>query len=243
MSNIFSRALDIFFPRKCILCNKIVDDKNPLCLCDKCEESVVMTYSTPDIPEERFFDGYAFSMPYYSYIKTAMLEYKFKNYKYLEGTFSHIACLKLKDEKMISDCHMVVCVPVSDLRLKERGYNQSEYIARSIAKEFGIGYGDGVLQKYKETPPVSHLNAAERKKAVKGVYRVNRDVSGKNILLIDDIYTTGSTVNECAGMLKKNGAARVDVFAVCLSCDEDTVAIYDNELRKQNGLKFKDCFF
>lgn len=243
MNNIFSRVLDIFFPRKCIICNKIVDDKNPLCICNKCEENVVMKYATPDIPEGRFFDGYAFSMPYYSYIKTAMLEYKFKNYKYLESTFSHIAWLKLKEEKMIRDCDMVICVPVSDGRLKERGYNQSEYIARSIAEKFGISYGEGVLEKHKDTPPVSHLNAVQRKKAVKGVYRVNQDISGKNILLIDDIYTTGSTVNECARMLKKNGAKRVDVFAVCLSCDEDIVRVYANATEKQNGLKFKDCFF
>lgn len=89
-------------------------------------------------------------------------------------------------------------------------------IAKEIAKELNIQYEEKILQKVKDIKPQSLLSKEEREKNIKGAYKVNgqQKIQNKKILLIDDIYTTGSTVNECSNELKEAGASEIDIFTI-----------------------------
>lgn len=105
-------------------------------------------------------------------------------------------------------------VPLHEKRFKERGYNQTELLFREKFEEFKIPVENFLIRK-KSTPKLFNLNPGERKKVLSGAFfpAGNFDLSGKKILLADDIYTTGTTASECAGVLKKIGAAKVYVIA------------------------------
>ncbi len=109
---------------------------------------------------------------------------------------------------------MIIAVPLSRKKQFKRGYNQSELIAKIIAKKSKIPYRKNILIKQKHNITQSNLNRKQRFENVKNVFKVTNDLKNKKILLIDDIYTTGATVNECARVLKKAGASEVVVYTV-----------------------------
>ena len=98
----------------------------------------------------------------------------------------------------------------------QRGYNQTQLIAKEIAKNIDIKLCDDVLVKSKNTIAQSKLNKNKRKQNIKNAFKVLNleKIQGKNILLFDDIFTTGSTVNECSKILKKTGAKTVGVLKI-----------------------------
>jgi len=123
---------------------------------------------------------------------------------------------KIVDDEKLSRGNVVVPVPLHHARRRERGYNQSELISRKIARELNIKHEPGLLERTRQTQTQTMFDAEGRKKNIAGAFAIReyfRDmIPGKNILLIDDVITTGSTVKECAKVLKENGAA--EVYAV-----------------------------
>ena len=111
---------------------------------------------------------------------------------------------------------LIVPVPLHRKRLRERGLNQAVLLARELSRRTGIPYSKKVLQKKKPTLPQVSLSGSEREKGVKGAFRMTKKerLEGKLILLVDDVYTTGATVNECSKVLMAGGAARVDVLTL-----------------------------
>ena len=127
--------------------------------------------------------------------------------------------VSLLKEKILSlagsfDC--VVPVPVTEKRLKERGFNQSFIIAEEIAKIAGREIGHSVLLKKKDTKDQYSLTREDRKRNVKGVFAVQdrEKIRGKRILLVDDLFTTGYTAREAALTLLRSHAGEVRFFAL-----------------------------
>lgn len=117
----------------------------------------------------------------------------------------------------------IIPVPISLIRKKERGYNQSLLIAKELVKQIhqkypnsNIKLGLNYLYKFKNIVPQSTLNKQDRLENVKDVYQLKNgeQLKNKKILLIDDIYTTGSTVSECAKVLKQTEVEKIDVFTI-----------------------------
>jgi ComF family protein len=111
----------------------------------------------------------------------------------------------------------VVPVPIHRKRMLTRGYNQCELLAEVFAKERDE-VCINLLERVKNTRPQSGLKKSQREQNIKGAFALSDigiDIKGKNIMVIDDIFTTGSTMDECAKVLKKHGAAHV--YAMCLS--------------------------
>ena len=110
----------------------------------------------------------------------------------------------------------VVPVPLSPQRLKERGYNQSLELARVVAKELDLPLEHNLLLRIKHGIPQEHLNKKERFKAVQGMFAVcpQQSISKRHILLLDDIMTTGATIQECSRVLLAAGAKAVSVAVV-----------------------------
>ncbi|MCI8273702.1 MAG: ComF family protein [Clostridia bacterium] len=116
---------------------------------------------------------------------------------------------------------IIIIVPISDKRKKERGYNQSELLAKEISKILLIEYSKQIIYKIKDTQPQSVLNKRQRQENVKGVYEAKNieKVRNKKILIIDDIYTTGNTVNECAKVLVQKGIDRKNIGVLTIAKD------------------------
>ena len=113
---------------------------------------------------------------------------------------------------------IIMPVPISKKRFKQRGYNQSDLFARKLADELKIKYLKNGLLKIKNNPAQSTLNRDEREKNVKGVYKINllieKYIKGKKVLLVDDIFTTGYTANECSKILIEKGSGKVGIFTI-----------------------------
>ena len=114
------------------------------------------------------------------------------------------------------DFDMVTSVPLHKTRLRQRGYNQSEELARRIAADMELPYMP-LLQRTRETPSQTRLTLSQRRKNPIGAFSVLPDavVEGKRILLIDDVVTTGATALECVTVLRAKGAKRVAIGGIC----------------------------
>ena len=111
---------------------------------------------------------------------------------------------------------LLIPVPLHIKRLRERGFNQSLLLAQKLGKKYRLPVSFSLLKRRKFTLTQTGLNKKERGKNIKGAFAVldRQKVSGKNIILIDDVYTTGATINECAKVLLKAGAEQVAVLTL-----------------------------
>ena len=154
---------------------------------------------------------------YYSMARTLIKNFKFNNKPYISKSLSYMLyttyVLNILPKYKI-DC--VTYVPMHSKRLKERGYNQSELLAVDFCRLSKLKLYKNILVKHKATSQQVGLNNQERKTNLKKAFSVldRRGVRDKTILLIDDIFTTGSTCDECAGELLKAGAYKVLVLTV-----------------------------
>jgi len=116
----------------------------------------------------------------------------------------------------IADYSLIVPVPLHPKRLRERGFNQAVILAREISKRFSIPLDYLTLRRHVFTEPQVSLGKEQRKANIRGAFAVKngKKVEGRRIILVDDVYTTGSTVKECAGALMKHGAAEVAVLTL-----------------------------
>ena len=119
---------------------------------------------------------------------------------------------ELLQEQGRPDC--IIPVPLHNKRLRERGYNQSTEIARVIVKKTGIPIVQDAVLRRRVTLTQTGLKAKERQKNIKGVFSVIDVENYKHVLIVDDVVTTGSTVNELTKVLKKNGVERVGVLSI-----------------------------
>lgn len=106
--------------------------------------------------------------------------------------------------------YMIVSVPLHRKRLQWRSFNQAELLAKNLSNYFNIELSD-ILTRTKETVPQVKLNFEERALNIKDAFSINSEINlkGKIVLLVDDVYTSGATMNECAGLLKEAGAKEV----------------------------------
>lgn len=125
----------------------------------------------------------------------------------------------LKNKKFFSilkSYDTIIPVPISKKRRQKRGYNQSELIAREIAKRAKIDYNNQCLLKTKNIIEQSKLNKEERQQNIQGAYQIvqTKKIANKKILLIDDIYTTGNTANECSKTLEQANPKKIGVLTI-----------------------------
>jgi len=129
------------------------------------------------------------------------------------GRLMAVDCREFFDERALD---VILPVPLHPKRLRWRGFNQSVILAREIGKEWKLPVDPFVLARSRETPPQTQLNEEERKKNMRRAFSVSseKSIEGKAVLLIDDVYTSGATVNECSRALKRGGAKEVSVLTL-----------------------------
>lgn len=208
-----TKILDLIFPQVCGICGKL--DKHALC--KKCE--ILLTNKEKlqiDKYDDKYFEEHFYLFKYEEQIRNLLLRYKFQDKPYLYETIVNFIKKEEKAYKFFEKYDTIAPVPISKKRLKTRGYNQSSLIASKLAKVYNKDYVKNSLIKTKNIVAQSTLNKEEREKNVQNVYEVKnkQKIVDKKIVLIDDIFTTGSTVNECSRILKKEGAKSIGVFTI-----------------------------
>lgn len=153
---------------------------------------------------------------YEGIIRNIILNYKFNEKPYLYKSFVNFFNKYQKRYLQFNFYDIIIPIPISKKRLKQRGYNQSYLLAKEIANTLNIRLETQLLVKVKDNIAQSTLSKIERIQNTTGVYKTlnNERIINKNILLIDDIYTTGSTAEECCKILKLAGANNIDIFTI-----------------------------
>jgi ComF family protein len=134
--------------------------------------------------------------------------------KCLAPQMGHLMVRKFQEEPRFGKIDLIVPVPISRKGLQTRGFNQTDLLANQISKELGIKVDSTLIHRIKETPSQVELSREEREKNLLCAFEIKdqEKVADKNILLVDDVYTTGSTGRECTRTLLRAGAARVCII-------------------------------
>lgn len=214
---IVENLLELIYPNVCGICEEI--NKNSLCEnCKvKIEKDIIAKIDTYEKDNSKFFNKHGYIFKYKGYIRNLLINYKFNNKPYLYKTFSNITVNNKKMMDFIKSYDIITSVPIHKKRFYNRGYNQSELFSKEICKNLKrINFRTDILFKIKNNTAQSTLNKIERTLNVKNVYEIKNAnlIKDKKILLIDDIYTTGNTVNECSRILKENGAKEIGIFTI-----------------------------
>ena len=219
--DILERILDVVYQQLCGICGKI----NTKSLCNKCKiklekEFLFITDSYKTDLQKNFVEHHYF-FKYDDLIRKLILSLKFHEKPYIYKTISYFLQNNQKNFENLKKYDIIIIVPISKKRQKERGYNQSELFAREISDIINAQIIKNILHKMKETPPQSTLNKKQREENVKNVYKVGKiqKIMDKRILLVDDIYTTGNTINECARILVQAGIDRKQIGVLTIAKD------------------------
>ena len=192
-------------PPFCIKCGRQLNNiPEPIDICADCKN---------DAP---YFDR-AWSACYYEEpLKGLIHDFKYKHITSLSRDFSNLIVDFMKQYNVAAGCELILSVPMHPSRLFKREINHSDILEKDIARRLDIPYSGKILKKIKDTSIQSTLKRVERIKNLRSSFSVKNTsaVRGKNILLVDDLFTTGSTVNECSRILKESGAARIEVITL-----------------------------
>ena len=227
--------LDILFPRRCPVCGEITKPAGslicPSCFrelsfvksptCKKCGKEIVdetAEYCDDCISHRHVFEHGVALLNYDEAARASMVQIKYKNKReYLDF---YGAAMAVRYEKAIRRMQVdaVVPIPVHRSRLRRRGFNQAEILAEIIGERLGIPVEPGCLVRTKRTLPQKELSAADRLKNLSGAFRAGKiPETVKTVLLVDDIYTTGSTIEACSRALKRAGIERVYFAVICMT--------------------------
>jgi len=213
--NLIETALNFIFPKACGFCGEITNSY----LCEYCNEYLKQRQMNKiQKYDDKFFDEHLWIYEYKDEVREKIIDYKFNNMSYLYRTFLQIILSTESVCNYIKKFDILIPVPIHKKRAKKRGYNQSELIAKGIAKNIkSIQLQTNIIEKIKNIKPQSTLSKDMRIENVKNAYRLKKcDIclKNKNILLIDDVFTTGSTVNECAKILLQTECNKVSIITL-----------------------------
>jgi len=222
--------LSMIFPSRCVLCGEPVEsladgitcaacwsalDRLPAARCARCHAPVSVPSEGCPACREMVLDRLRFLGPYTGALRAQLLFLKRKPY----------VCRRLREEireevaaeSAFRDAELILPVPLHPRRQRERGYNQAELLAEEVACALGRPLRPGVLRRAIYTKPHgAGADAVARARSVAGSFVVTsaETLRGRVVLLVDDVYTTGATLNECARTVRAAGARVVYGFAV-----------------------------
>ena len=200
--------------------SKIYLIKNP---CKRCgvELNSFTNYCHNCKNKQRNFDLAVCSAKYEGVATNLVYKFKYNAEKYISKVILNFMIETIKSAKFLKEVDFIIPVPLSQERLKERGFNQAEILSSLLAKELNIEHCCEAIKRVKATQTQTHLNKLERKENLKNAFAVaeKSKLKGKTVLVVDDIITTGATLDEISLVLKKAGVKKVYGLAFCHAGD------------------------
>lgn len=226
----------LLYPSFCEICQTFLEKQGEKVICRSCQEKIIPWSSSYCLCCGRFFDGagephlcqncleqrppfakHRSCARYEGIIRDVILLYKYRGFEILGQYLGDFVFRTLGlEEDLWSGVEAIVPVPLHPAREKKRGFNQAQVLAKRLSKIKNIKLLERRLVKVENIPPQTSLEADERARNVRGAFRMRKyeDLKGKIVLLIDDVYTTGSTLRECSLVLKKAGVKEVRAVTV-----------------------------
>lgn len=227
--------LNILYPRCCPICHQILSDQK-LLICPKCLVELkpytgprCMKCGNPVRDEEEYcpecslrLRSFAEGRGIYLYddrMKASLVKYKYYGRREYGDFYAAAMCRYAEKEIRRWNPDLIIPIPLHPAKQRLRGFNQAEYLADRLSAFFGIAAASRILRKTKKTKSQKKLDAGERRRNLKNAFEVTENLEGLRILLIDDVYTTGSTMDAAAACLIESGAERVFFLTVCTGMD------------------------
>lgn len=226
LKTILNDFLHLFFPNVCLLCKTpLIDGEEQLCLHCLCDLPRTQYHLRQNNPVEQLFAGKvnitaATAFLHYekdSHVQKLIYALKYYDNKELGYLLGRIAALELKETHSPLCCaDLLIPIPLHPRKIKKRGYNQSEWIARGVSSILHIPVDTSHLSRIKKTDTQTHKSIYERWGNVQDVFSITnpQTLEGRHILLIDDVITTGSTLEACVLLLENIPQTQVLVLVL-----------------------------
>jgi ComF family protein len=236
VASLFTALKDLLFPPQFLGCKRRLDSSTPPLFCSGCADDLAFIRSPyclccgiPFVSGVDHLCGICLTGHHTFDLARALLYYQppvsdlILSLKF-SGNLAGVASLQalITQAKLLDtfvEPEIILPVPLHAHRLRERGFNQALVVARGCLPKWKEKIETGVLLRRRQTTPQSLLSGKERRSNLKNVFSLadpNR-IAGMKVLLVDDVYTTGSTINECSRVLRKAGAKRIEVFTLARS--------------------------
>lgn len=234
MNKTFLRTLtDLVYPRRCPVCDRAVSPFGSL-VCETCEEKIVYVREPycmrcgkkledvqreycSDCKRRRHLFDHGRALCSYKSISDSVYRFKYKGRQ--EYAVFYAACMERELGDWIRRCapDALVPVPIHDSKRRVRGYNQAEVLAKELGVRMQIPVETGLIKRVRKTVPMKELSLDERQNNLKRAFKICRnDVKLDTIIIIDDIYTTGSTIDAMSYELRKAGVKRIYFVALAI---------------------------
>ncbi len=231
IASAFKKAGTLIYPKVCLHCEDA--GHNDLDICKQCFQRLPWVKSACQrcalpLPagsasscgacgnREIYFNHASTPFQFDGFIRDAIYQFKF-NHKLNQGKLLAELLLQHIKDKQLAIPELIVPVPLHKKRMQQRGYNQALEIARFICKDFNSELNYDVVYRNRDTSVQMDLPAKQRHKNVKGAFSVKDNslvFKNKNICIVDDVMTTGNTVNEVAKCIRESGAKNIDVWCI-----------------------------
>lgn len=235
----YQKILDILYPVKCPFCGEIVSagPKKRTAhngICARCREKIVYIEEPrckkcgkPIRSEEK---EYCFDCAGKTHhfeegrnlwihkepVNQAIYAFKYQNLRIYGKTFGTEMAEHYENYLRKKTVDLIVPIPLHRKRKRRRGYNQAQILAKELSVHTGIPMDESVLKRVRETKPQKELDDKGRRINIRGAFAVTHPVTGRRIVLVDDIYTTGSTLDEAAKVLRRAGAEKVFFLTISI---------------------------
>ncbi len=232
MHAMMKKVLDYVYPPRCPVCDEVLPPGIDICegctkeavtitepICKKCGkpiESREREYCSDCLEKQHVYRQGRAVFLYRAGIKKSMYRFKYSNRREYAQFYARYAARLHGSWVLKNRIEVIVPIPMYPGKKRRRGYNQAEIFARALGKEFGIPVDAGIVKRIRNTVPQKALNDKERQRNLKNAFQLAPNiVKYSQILLVDDIYTTGSTMDAVAAVLLSGGAQ--NIYYICIS--------------------------
>ena len=226
--------MSVLYPQRCPVCDTLTGKRSVAC-CPSCEKKLPYIRGARCFQcgkpvasgeEEYCMDcqnrqhDFTQGISLWSYdadIRQAMYRFKYRNRREYAVYFARE--LIRRNGNMMTDWHTqaIIPVPIHKTRRKQRGFNQAELLAKELGRYLDLPVLTETVVRIRNTKPQKELNDKDRQKNLKSAFKINKNsVKLKKVILVDDIYTTGATVDVIARLLKRQGVVEIYVVTVCI---------------------------
>ncbi len=231
--NIIEEIVSLVFPRRCPVCDEVLmagkyiceDCRKKLCfikepVCKKCGKTLEreqQEYCSDCVRKKHFFVQGKAVFAYQKEMKKSMYRFKYSNKREYADFYAAEAAKLYSGWVKHREIEVIVPIPMYFWKKRRRGYNQAEVFARRLGKQLHIPVTGKIVKRIRNTRPQKELNDVERKENLKKAFKIAPDiVKYRKILLVDDIYTIGSTMDAVAEVLLEAGVKEVYFICVCI---------------------------